>query len=300
MPSSADDRPLPGGRRPTGRGSGPGRPSELLDWYQPWDTICEWELPFAKWFVGGKLNVSYNCLDRHVAAGRGDRVAYHWEGEPGDTRTITYAELLAEVQKFANVLKSLGVKRGDRVAIYMPMIPELPVAMLACTRIGAAHSVVFGGFSSDALRDRIVDAEAKVLITADGGWRRGSASLLKPAADVAVADDTTITDVVVVRRTESDVSMTEGRDHWWHDLMADADADLRARADGRRGPALPALHQRDDGQAQGHHAHDRRLPDPGGVHPQVRLRPAPRDATSTGARPTSAGSPATATSSTGR
>jgi acetyl-CoA synthetase len=197
---------------------------ELLDWYQPWDTVCEWKLPFAKWFPGGKLNVSYNCLDRHVEAGLGDRVAYYWEGEPGDTRTITYAELLADVQKFANVLKSLGVKRGDRVAVYMPMIPELPVAMLACTRIGAPHSVVFGGFSSDALRDRILDAEAKVLITSDGGWRRGSPSLLKPAADVAIADETTITDVVVVRRTESDVSMTEGRDHWWHDLMADAEA----------------------------------------------------------------------------
>jgi acetyl-CoA synthetase len=197
--------------------------TELLDWYQPWDTVCEWNLPFAKWFVGGKLNVSYNCLDRHVAAGLGERVAYHWEGEPGDTRTITYAELLTEVQKFANVLKSLGVKRGDRVAVFMPMILELPIALLACTRIGAPHSVVFGGFSSDALRDRILDAEAKILITADGGWRRGNASLLKPAADVAIADETTITDVVVVRRTQSDVSMTEGRDHWWHDLMADAD-----------------------------------------------------------------------------
>jgi acetyl-CoA synthetase len=196
---------------------------DLVDWFEPWDTVCEWDLPFAKWFVGGKLNVSYNCLDRHVAAGRGDRVAYHWEGEPGDSRTISYAELLDQVQRFANVLKSLGVRRGDRVAIYMPMIPELPVAMLACTRIGAAHSVVFGGFSSDALQGRIVDAEAKVLITADGGYRRGSANLLKPAADVALADTPSITDVVVVRRTGSEVSMTEGRDHWWHQLMADAD-----------------------------------------------------------------------------
>ncbi len=150
-----------------------GQAAELLDWYEDWHTIVEWELPFAKWFIGGKLNVSYNCLDRHVAAGRGDRIAFHWEGEPGDTRTITYADLLGEVQKFANVLKSLGVARGDRVAIYMPMIPELPVAMLACTRIGAAHSVVFGGFSADALRDRIVDAEAKVLVTADGGLSAG-------------------------------------------------------------------------------------------------------------------------------
>ena len=140
------------------------RQALALDWSKEWDTICEWELPFAKWFIGGQLNASANCLDRHVLAGRGDRVAYHWEGEPGDTRTITYAQLLEEVSKFANVLKDLGVKTGDRVCIYMPMIPELPVAMLACARIGAAHSVVFGGFSSEALRDRINDAEAKVLV----------------------------------------------------------------------------------------------------------------------------------------
>jgi acetyl-CoA synthetase len=196
-----------------------------LDWFKPWDTVLDWDLPFAKWFVGGTLNVSYNCLDRHVEAGRGDRVAYHWEGEPGDTRTITYADLLSDVCRFANVLKSLGVKRGDRVAIYMPMIPELPVAMLACTRIGAAHSVVFGGFSADALKGRINDAEARVLITADGGNRKGAASLLKPAADKALADTPTIEYVVVVRRTESDVDMTDGRDQWWHDLMADAPAE---------------------------------------------------------------------------
>ncbi len=197
--------------------------AKALDWFKPWDTVLEWELPFAKWFVGGKLNVSYNCLDRHVAAGRGDRVAFHWEGEPGDTRTITYAQLLDEVQRFANVLKSLGVKRGDRVAVYMPMVPELPVTMLACTRIGAAHSVVFGGFSADALRDRINDAEAKVLVTADGGFRRGAPSLLKPAVDVALADTPSIEHVVVVRRTESDVAMVADRDHWWHELMAAPD-----------------------------------------------------------------------------
>jgi acetyl-CoA synthetase len=142
---------------------------ELLVWQQRWDTVLEWDLPYAKWFVGGRLNVSENCLDRHVAAGNGDRVAYHWEGEPGDTRTITYADLLEEVGRFANVLKDLGVRKGDRVNIYLPMVPELPVAMLACARVGAPHSVVFGGFSSSALVDRINDAEAKVLITADGG-----------------------------------------------------------------------------------------------------------------------------------
>jgi acetyl-CoA synthetase len=196
---------------------------DLVDWYKKWDTVLEWELPFAKWFVGGELNVSYNCVDRHVAAGLGDRVAYHFEGEPGDTRTITYADLLADVERFANVLKSLGINRGDRVAIYMPMVPELPVAMLACTRIGAAHSVVFGGFSSDALRDRIIDAQAKVLVTADGGWRKGKANLLKPAADIALAATPSITDVVVVRRVQEPIEMVEGRDHWWHDLMAGAD-----------------------------------------------------------------------------
>ena len=153
---------------------------ELLTWNSDFTTTLEWELPFAKWFVGGTLNVSENCLDRHVANGIGDRVAYHWEGEPGDTRTITYADLLEEVKKFANVLKGLGLKKGDRVAIYMPMIPELPVAMLACTRIGVAHSVIFGGFSPDSIIDRVQDGECKVVITADGGYRRGAASLLKP------------------------------------------------------------------------------------------------------------------------
>jgi acetyl-CoA synthetase len=197
--------------------------AELLDWNTDWHTICDWELPFSKWFVGGQLNVSYNCLDRHVLAGRGDKVAFHWEGEPGDTRTVTYAELLAETQRFANVLKGLGVQRGDRVNIYLPMIPEAAVAMLACARIGAAHSVVFGGFSSHSLRDRINDAEAKVLITADGGYRRGEVFPLKPVADEALAETPSITGVVVVRRGGNDVPMQDGRDHWYHDLMAAAD-----------------------------------------------------------------------------
>jgi acetyl-CoA synthetase len=196
---------------------------ELLDWNTDWHTICEWDLPFSKWFVGGQLNVSYNCLDRHVIAGRGDKVAFHWEGEPGDTRTVTYAELLDETQRFANVLKGLGVQRGDRVNIYLPMIPEAAVAMLACARIGAAHSVVFGGFSSNSLRDRINDAEAKVLITADGGYRRGEVFPLKPVADEALDDTPSITGVVVVRRGGNEVPMEEGRDHWYHDLMAAAD-----------------------------------------------------------------------------
>ena len=198
--------------------------SELVSWDTSWDTICEWNLPYSKWFIGGKLNVSYNCLDRHVIAGKGDKVAFHFEGEPGDTRTITYSQMLDEVQKFANVLKGLGVNKGDRVNIYLPMIPEAAVAMLACARIGAVHSVVFGGFSSQALSDRINDAEAKVLITADGGYRRGEVFALKPQADEAVASTPTITAVVVVKRGGNEVDMQAGRDHWYHELMATADA----------------------------------------------------------------------------
>jgi acetyl-CoA synthetase len=204
--------------------------AELVHWDQDWHTICEWDLPYAKWFVGGKLNVSYNCLDRHVLAGKGDKVAIHWEGEPGDTRTITYSQLLDEVQKFSNVLKSLGVNKGDRVNIYLPMVPEAAVAMLACARIGAAHSVVFGGFSSQALADRINDAEAKVLITADGGYRRGDVFALKPAADEAIANTPTIEHVVVVKRGGNEVNMVAGRDHWYHDLMSTADPMCAAEA----------------------------------------------------------------------
>ncbi|MGH8984074.1 MAG: acetate--CoA ligase [Acidimicrobiia bacterium] len=199
--------------------------AELVDWFQEWHTILEWDLPFAKWFVGGTLNVTHNCLDRHVAAGHGDRVAYQWEGEPGDTRTITYADLLDEVQRLANALKSLGVERGDRVNIYLGMVPELPIAMLACARIGAPHSVVFGGFSSDSLRDRINDAQAKLLITADGAWRRGQIVPLKESADTAVAETPSIEKVVVLRRTAHDVPMTDGRDVWWHDVVPDQPAE---------------------------------------------------------------------------
>jgi acetyl-CoA synthetase len=198
--------------------------AKQLDWYKPWDTVLEWDSPFAKWFNGGQINVSYNCLDRHVLAGRGDRVAYYWEGEPGDQKIITYRQLLDDVCRAANALKELGVKRGDRVAIYMPMIPELPVAMLACTRIGAPHTVVFGGFSSEALSDRINDAEAKVVITADGGFRRGAPSGLKVNVDKAVESTPSIEHVVVAKRTGQEISWTEGRDIWWHDLVDRQDA----------------------------------------------------------------------------
>jgi len=196
------------------------RAADRLDWAARWEQVLDWSNPpFAKWFVGGKLNVAYNCLDRHVAAGRGDRVAYHWEGEPGDTRTITYAELHRQVCQAANALTALGVRAGDRVAIYLPMIPELPVAMLACARIGATHSVVFGGFSVAALAGRINDAGAKVVITADGGYRRGKPLALKAVVDEAVTQTPSVEKVLVVRRTGQEVNWHTDRDLWWHETV---------------------------------------------------------------------------------
>jgi acetyl-CoA synthetase len=199
--------------------------AEELTWFTPWDSVMEWTPPWVKWFSGGTLNASYNCLDRHVEAGGGDKIAYYWEGEPGEERVITYRELLEEVSRFANGLKSLGVRRGDRVAIYLGMIPELPVAMLACARIGAPHSVVFGGFSSDSLRDRINDAQTKVLITSDGGYRRGSVVPMKANADEALAECPSIEHVVTVRRTGGDHPFTPGRDVWYHELIAEQPAE---------------------------------------------------------------------------
>ena len=192
-----------------------------LRWMQDWDTTLDWNPPYAKWFVGGKLNVSDNCIDRHVDDGYGDKVAFHWEGEPGEERAITYSDLLHDVCRLANGLRSIGVRKGDRVAIYLGMVPELPVAMLACARIGAAHSVVFGGFSAESLRDRINDAEAKVLITADGGYRRGQVVPLKQNADEALAACPTIEHVVTVRRTGGDHPFTPGRDIWYQELVED-------------------------------------------------------------------------------
>ncbi len=195
--------------------------AERISWYRRWDTVMEWNPPWVKWFSGGTLNASYNCLDRHIEAGGGDKVAYHWEGEPGDTRTLTYGDLYEETCRFANALRSLGVKRGDRVAIYLGMVPELPIAMLACARIGAAHSVVFGGFSAESLKDRINDAEAKILITADGGYRRGQIVPLKDNADEALADCPSIEHVITVRRTGGEHEFVAGRDLWYHELIAD-------------------------------------------------------------------------------
>jgi acetyl-CoA synthetase len=192
---------------------------ELLTWDTKWSQVLDWSnAPFAKWFVGGKLNVAYNCVDRHVEAGHGDQVAFHWEGELGDTRTITYGQLMRDVCKATNALIELGVEKGDRVAIYLPMIPELPVALLACARLGATHSVVFGGFSAEALGGRIDDAQAKLVITADGGYRRGAPSALKPTVDEAVSRNPSVTNVLVVRRTGQEVAWSD-RDVWWHDVV---------------------------------------------------------------------------------
>jgi len=190
-----------------------------LTWAAPWSQVLDWQAPFAKWFVGGKLNVAVNCVDRHVDSGLGDRVAFHWEGEPGDTRTITYRDLRSLVCQAANALVELGVKAGDTVAIYMPMIPEAVVSMLACARLGAAHTVVFGGFSAEALGGRIRDCGAETVITADGGYRRGAPSALKPAVDRAVAESPGVRRVLVVRRTGQDVSWDSARDVWWHDIV---------------------------------------------------------------------------------
>jgi acetyl-CoA synthetase len=192
--------------------------ASALYWHKKWDQVLDWQSPFAKWFIGGKLNASYNALDRHVLEGRGDRIAFLFEGEPGDNKQITYSQLLTEVKKCANALTSLGIKSGDRVAIYMPMIPEAVIAMLACARVGAAHSVVFGGFSADSLLARIQDADASLVITADGGFRKGSAFALKPIVDEALKGKTNVKNVLVVRRTGQEVSFTT-RDIWWHELV---------------------------------------------------------------------------------
>ena len=202
--------------------------AEQLHWFRKWDTILEWNEPFAKWFTGGKLNVSYNCLDRHLETERRNKKAVIWEGEPGEIRTLTYEELHIEVCKFANVLKKLGIKTGDRIALYMPLIPELSIAMLACARIGATHSVIFGGFSADAIRDRVIDCQVKLIVTADGGYRRGKEIKLKEIVDEAAAECPTVENVVVFKRTKSPIEMEQGRDHWWHEIIETVDADCPA------------------------------------------------------------------------
>jgi len=202
--------------------------ADALHWFKRWDKVLEWDLPFAKWFVGGKLNVAHNCLDRHLTTWRKNKAAIIWEGEPGEIKTITYLQLHQEVCRFANVLKSLGVQTGDRVALYMPLVPALSVAMLACARIGATHTVIFGGFSADAIRDRVIDGQCKVIVTADGGYRRGSEIKLKDTVDAAAADCPSIEHIIVYQRTGSKISMKPGRDHWWHELTKTVSADCPA------------------------------------------------------------------------
>jgi acetyl-CoA synthetase len=202
--------------------------AEELEWFKKWDKVLEWNQPFAKWFIGGKLNISYNCLDRHLTTWRKNKAAFIWEGEPGETRTLTYLQLHQEVCRFANVLKRLGVETGDRVALYMPLVPELAISMLACARIGATHTVIFGGFSADAIRDRVNDCGCKVIVTADGGYRRGHEIRLKPIVDAAAGQCPSVESVLVYRRTGSDIDMIPGRDHWWHELMQTVDADCPA------------------------------------------------------------------------
>ncbi|MBN1587952.1 MAG: acetate--CoA ligase, partial [Pirellulales bacterium] len=205
-----------------------GKLAKELHWFKPFDKVLDWQEPFAKWFVGGQTNVSYNCLDAHLGTPREDKKALVWEGEPGDTRVLTYKQLHHEVCKFANVLKKLGIGKGDVVAMYMPMVPELAIAMLACARIGAVHSVVFGGFSAEAIADRNKDASAKLQITADGGWRRGKQLPLKKTVDEALEKSPTVEKCIVLKRVECDVTMKEGRDFWWHELMDEASADCPA------------------------------------------------------------------------
>src|ERR1700704_2572364 len=193
-----------------------------LDWFKPWKTTLQWKAPNAKWFVGGKLNVAYNCLDRHVATSRKTKAAIIWEGEPGDTRVLTYWDLYREVNRFAAALKRRGVKRGDRVTIYMPMVPETAIVMLACTRIGAPHSVIFGGFAPDAVKERVHDAQSTVLLTADGGWRRGSHVPLKKNVDEALKECPDVRTVVVLKRTGQQINMQTDRDIWWDDFIKGA------------------------------------------------------------------------------
>src|SRR6476661_2970335 len=206
------------------------REAKELVWRKPWKRVLDWKAPFAKWFVGGQLNVSANCLDRHLDGPRRNKAAIIWEGEPGDSRVLTYQMLHREVCQFANVLKSQGVKAGDRVTIYMPLVPELAIAMLACARIGAVHSVIFGGFSADAVADRNNDAQAKLVITADGGWRRGKVVPLKANVDAALDKSPTVKTCIVYNRCNQPVPMKGGRDLWWHELMNDASADCPAPA----------------------------------------------------------------------
>jgi acetyl-CoA synthetase len=273
--------------------------ADRLTWAQKWDKVLEWDAPFAKWFVGGKLNVAVNCVDRHVEAGHGEQVAFHWEGEPGDSRTITYADLQREVCKAANALTELGVQAGDRVAIQMPMIPEAAIAMLACARLGAMHSVVFGGFSPGALKARIEDAEAKLLITTDGQYRRGKPAPMKENTDQAVAETSTIEHVLVVRAPRPRCRGPRGRDVWWHDVVERQSDTHEAEAFDSENPLFILYTSGTTGKPKGI-LHTSAATSPRCATRTTSCSTTSRARASTGAPPTSAGSPGTATSSTGR
>lgn len=272
--------------------------AERLHWHEKWTDVLDWtDAPVAKWFVGGKLNVAYNCVDRHVLAGNGDRVAIHFEGEPGDSRDLTYNDLLAEVSRAANTFTDLGLVAGDRVAIYMPMIPEAIVTMLACARLGLTHSVVFAGFSATALRSRIDDAQAKLVVTVDGQWRRGAAAPIKTAVDESVAGAESVQNVLVVNRTGIDVEWTDGRDLWWHETVAQASPEHEAQAFDAEHPLFILYTSGTTGKPKGIiHTSGGYLTQP--RTPTTTSSITKRDKTSTGAPPTSAGSPDTPTSST--
>ena len=243
-----------------------------LHWFAPWTSVLEWSLPWAKWFVGGKINLCYNCVDRHALGHNKEKIAILWEGEPGEVRKLTYGDLYLEVQKFANVLKGLGVRKGDRVAVYMGMTPELAIALLSCARIGAVHSVIFGGFAANALVDRINDASCVAVITQDGSYRRGQEVRLKAIVDEALVNCPTVKQVVVYRRTGSPVTMKDGRDQWWQDLLDQAPAECPAEPLDCGRPALYPLYVRYDRQAKGPGAHHRWLFGADLPHQQTDLR----------------------------
>ncbi len=252
--------------------------ARALDWFEPWTRgLDDDDAPFYRWFSGGKLNVSHNCLDRHVEAGLGERVAFHWHGEEGERRDITYAQLLADVQRCANALKARGIGAGDVVGIYLPMIPEVVVAMLACTRIGAPHNVVFGGFSAESVHERMVFSNATALITVDGGRRKGKTAPVKTEVDAVMGNVTHLETILVVRHSGAPCEMREGRDIWWHEALEAADPVCPAEPLDAEHPLFILYSSGLDGEAEGHPAHDRRLPDRRGVDVQARLRPQARE-----------------------
>ena len=248
-----------------------GRAGRRPSLVQKWDKVLEWNQPFAKWFVGGKINIAYNCLDRHLTTWRKNKAAIIWEGEPGEIKTITYLQLHQEVSPLRECAEKSRRETGDRVALYMPLVPALAVAMLACARIGATHTVIFGGFSADAIRDRVNDGQCKFIVTADGGYRRGIEIKLKDIVDEAAVNCPSVEHIVVFQRTGSKISMKPGRDHWWHELTKTVERRLPGRRTRFRTSALHSLHLRHDRKAERNSSHDRRLSDAGRIYDEARL-----------------------------